>query len=168
MGFCNYGEYQNRIIIPSFDSSGHLNFFTARSYTEAWLKYKNPRISKDIIFNDLNIDWSSSVTLVEGPFDAIKCANSIPLLGSSLRENSKLFQKICKYKPDIFLAMDQDAKSKQFTMAKKLKQYGIRVRIIDTYPHSDIGEMSKKEITRRKQNASIVSEVDYLRYRLNF
>ena len=168
IGFCNYGEYQDRIIIPSFNRAGILNFFVARSYTDDWMKYKNPRVSKDIIFNDLNINWSDDVILVEGVFDAMKCDNAIPLLGSTLRENSKLFQKICEHKPNIYIALDQDAKDKEFFIAKKLREYGIHVRSIDIGGHSDVGDMSKKEITKRKQNASIVSEVDYLKYRLNF
>lgn len=168
IGFCNYGEYQNRIIVPSFDSEGNVNFFIARSYTDDWAKYKNPQASKDIIFNDLNIDWDDDVTLVEGVFDAMKCQNAIPLLGSTLRENSKLFQKICDQKPNIYLALDQDAKGKEFGIAKKLKEYGIKVMSIDVTGYSDIGEMPKATAMLRKLNADIVSDLDYLHYKLDF
>ena len=54
IGFCDFGEYQDRVIVPSFDVQGNLNFFIARSYTDDWMKYKNPKVSKDIIFNGLN------------------------------------------------------------------------------------------------------------------
>ena len=33
IGFCDYGEYEGRIIIPSFNPKGQLNYFIARSYT---------------------------------------------------------------------------------------------------------------------------------------
>ena len=168
VGFCDYGEYQDRVIIPSFDKDGNVNFFIARSYTGDWMKYKNPKISKDIIFNDLNTDWNDSIILTEGVFDAMKCNNAVPLLGSTLRENSRLFQKICQRKPDIYLALDEDAKDKEFGIAKKLREYNIRVMSIDVSGYTDIGEMPKEVVEQRKQNADIVSDLDYLHYKLDF
>jgi DNA primase len=168
MGFCNYGEYQDRIIIPSFDDEANVNFFVARSYVGAWMKYQNPHVSKDIIFNDLNIDWERDIILTEGVFDAVKCPNSIPLLGSTLRENSLLFQKICEFKPDIYLGLDEDVKEKEFKIAKKLREYGIRVLSIDVTGYADIGEMPVEIVEERKQNADIVSDLDYLHYKLDF
>ena len=168
IGFCNYGEYQDRVIVPSFDDDGNVNFFVARSYTDDWMKYKNPRVSKDIIFNDLNIDWADDVILVEGVFDAMKCKNAVPLLGSTLRETSRLFQKICEHKPDVYLALDEDVKGKEFGIAKRLREYGIKVMSIDTTGYSDIGEMPQEVAEQRKQNADIVSDLDYLHYKLDF
>ena len=168
IGFCDFGEYQDRIIVPSFDSQGNVSFFIARSYTDDWMKYRNPKVSKDIIFNDLNIDWDNDVILVEGVFDAMKCKNAIPLLGSTLRENSLLFQKICERKPNVYLALDEDAKGKEFGIAKKLREYGIRTMSIKITPYSDIGEMPVAVVEERKQNADIVSDLDYLHYKLDF
>ena len=168
IGFCNYGEYQDRIIIPSFDDEGNVNFFVGRSYTNDWMKYKNPQVSKNIIFNDLNINWNDDVVLVEGVFDAMKCKNAIPLLGSTIREESKLFQKICKKKPTVYIALDEDAKEKQFGISKKLRDYGIKVMSIDLTGYSDIGEMPQETVEQRKQNADIVSDLDYLHYKLDF
>tara|TARA_A200000159_G_scaffold158320_1_gene175454 strand:+ start:463 stop:1380 length:918 start_codon:yes stop_codon:yes gene_type:complete len=168
IGFCDFGEYQDRVIVPSFDSEGNVSFFIARSYTDDWMKYRNPKISKDIIFNDLNIDWDNDVILVEGVFDAMKCKNAIPLLGSTLRENSLLFQKICERKPNVYLALDEDAKGKEFGIAKKLREYGIRTMSIKITPYSDIGEMPVAVVEERKQNADIVSDLDYLHYKLDF
>lgn len=168
IGFCDFGEYQDRVIVPSFDSQGNVSFFIARSYTDDWMKYRNPKVSKDIIFNDLNIDWDNDVILVEGVFDAMKCKNAIPLLGSTLRENSLLFQKICERKPNVYLALDEDAKEKEFGIAKKLREYGIRTMSIKITPYSDIGEMPVAVVEERKQNADIVSDLDYLHYKLDF
>ena len=95
IGFCDFGEYRGRIIVPSFDLEGNVNYFIARTYMDDWAKYKNPPASKNVIFNDLNINWNDDILLVEGVFDAIRCKNAIPLLGSTLKESSKLFEKIC-------------------------------------------------------------------------
>lgn len=168
IGFCNFGEYHNRVIVPSFDDLGNLSFFVARSYTGDWMKYKNPKVSKDIIFNGLNIDWDNDVILVEGVFDAMKCKNAIPLLGSTLRENSILFQKICEKKPNIYLALDDDAKGKEFGIAKRLREHSINAMSIKIAPYADIGEMPVEIVEERKQNADIVSDLDYLHYKLDF
>ena len=168
IGFCDFGEYQDRVIVPSFDSEGNVSFFIARSYTDDWMKYRNPKVSKDIIFNDLNVDWDNDVILVEGVFDAMKCKNAIPLLGSTLRENSLLFQKICEKRPNVYLALDEDAKGKEFGIAKKLREYGIRTMSIKITPYRDIGEMPVAVVEERKQNADIVSDLDYLHYKLDF
>ena len=168
VGFCDYGEYQDRVIVPSFNSDGNVNFFVARSYADDWVKYKNPKVSKDIIFNDLNIDWNDDLVIVEGVFDAMKCYNAVPLLGSTLRESSRLFQKICDCKPNVYLALDEDAKTKEFGIAKKLREYGIKVMSIDVSGYFDIGEMPQKVVEQRKLNADIVSDLDYLHYKLDF
>ena len=168
VGFCDFGEYQDRVIVPSFDIQGNLNFFIARSYTDDWMKYRNPKVSKDIIFNGLNVDWDSDIILVEGVFDAMKCRNAIPLLGSTLRENSILFQKICERKPNVYLALDDDVKDKEFGIAKRLREYGINAMSIKITPYADIGEMPVEIVEERKQNADIVSDLDYLHYKLDF
>ena len=168
IGFCDFGEYQNRVIVPSFDIQGNLNFFIARSYTDDWMKYKNPKVSKDIIFNGLNVDWDNDIVLVEGVFDAMKCQNAIPLLGSTLRENSILFQKICERKPNVYLALDDDVKDKEFGIARRLREYGIKVMSIDVSGYLDIGEMPQEVVEQRKINADIVSDLDYLHYKLDF
>ena len=51
IGYCNSHELHHRIVVPSFDSDGNMNYYIARSYrADVWPKYKNPKSSKDIIF----------------------------------------------------------------------------------------------------------------------
>ena len=49
IGYCSEGLYGNRVIIPSYDSKGVLNYFVGRSIYEDGMKYKNPPVSKNII-----------------------------------------------------------------------------------------------------------------------
>ena len=50
IGYCDYGLYKNMIIVPSYDNTGKLNYFTARSFEEdPFIKYRNPDVSRDII-----------------------------------------------------------------------------------------------------------------------
>ena len=169
MGYCSHGEFENRIIIPSFSSEGELNYFVARSYNGNWKKYMNPQASRDIVFNELMIEWDSDIVVVEGVFDAVIAGtNSIPLLGSQLREKSKLFQKIVNHSPKVFLALDPDVEKKSAKMIKKLLTYGVEVAKIKIKPYSDVGEMSKEEFQRRKEAATPLSTSfgDYFSYLL--
>ena len=74
--YCLNGVYQNRIIVPSYDSNGQLNYFVGRDFYKGGMKYKNPPIPKDIIGFDLYIDWSQPIVLCEGVFDAIAIKNT--------------------------------------------------------------------------------------------
>ena len=158
IGFCTRGQFEGRIIVPSFDEEGYVNYFIARSFTGDWRKYMNPSATKDVVFNHLFIDWDSDLSLVEGVFDAIKAGpNSIPLLGSTLREESKLFQEIVKNDTPVFVALDIDAEKKAFSIISKLVSYGVEVYKIDTSGFQDVGEMSKQEYQERKENAEFVN-----------
>jgi len=167
IGYCSEGDYKNRIIVPSFDGSGYCNYFIARSYVNDWMKYKNPPESKNIIFNELIIDWNSDIVLVEGVFDAIKATNAIPLLGSTLNEKTELFKKIIQNNTPIFLALDADAEKKAANLVDLLLQYNIKVYKINTFGFNDVGEMTKEEFTKRKRNAREIDLNNFLLYRLN-
>jgi DNA primase len=148
IGYCSHGEYKNRIIIPSFDKDGDVNYFVSRSYSGDWMKYKNPDASKDVVFNELNIDWKDKIFLVEGVFDAIKAGtDTVPLLGSTLNENSKLFQKIVENDTAIYLALDPDAEKKSMHIIKSLLQHGIEIHKIDIGDEEDVGDMTPEHFS---------------------
>ena len=110
IGFCFKGEYENRIIVPSYDKYGDLNYFIGRSYlTKPFLKYKNPEINKsNIIFNEYLIDWKKDVYIVEGVFDSFFLNNSIPLLGKYISDY--LFKIIYEnLKANLIIVLDPDA-----------------------------------------------------------
>lgn len=162
IGYCPTGDYEGRIVVPSFNLEGKVNYFIARSYNKQWRKYMNPPESKDIIFNELYVDWDSDIILTEGVFDAIKIENAIPILGSSLREGTKLFQSIIKHDPAVYMALDPDAESKEFKMIESLLKFGVEIYKIPIKPFKDAGEMSKEEFMERKKNASLIKNTDYL------
>ena len=163
MGYCPDGEYGKRIIIPSFDINGEVNYFIARSYTSGdWQRYKNPPAERDFIFNELYLDWNKDITIVEGVFDAIVAGNAIPLLGSTLRENSYIFQKIIANCDKVYIALDDDAKSKEFKISDLFRLYGVDVYRIDTSGFGDVGEMDKKTFQARKKIAAFLSLDNYL------
>ena len=131
IGYCFEGEYRNRIIIPSFDSDGDVSYFIARSYNGDSYKYKNPRASKDITFNELYIDWNKDLVLVEGVFDALVAGNAVPILGSTLRKGSKLLREIVRNDTPIYIALDPDAAKKERRVIKTLLEYDVELYKID-------------------------------------
>jgi hypothetical protein len=167
IGYCRTGEYSGRVIIPSFNRDGYVNFFVARSYTEDWMKYKIPDgVSKDIIFNELYVDWKNDLVITEGGFDAIVAGNAVPLLGSTLREDSKLFQEIVKHDTPIYVALDPDAEKKAMRLISALLQYGVELYKIDVTGYGDIGEMSRDEFCKRKEKAVAMDSSSCLKYQV--
>lgn len=164
IGYTTAGDYAGRIIIPSFDTLGDLNYFVARAYDGSWNRYKNPPSSRNIVFNDLMIDWDKDIVLVEGVFDAIKADNAIPILGSSLRDDSILFKKIVATDACVHIALDKDAKSKEEKIIKNLLKHDIETYKIDVSGYDDVGEMPKQVFVQRKQEATSVSSDSYLLY----
>lgn len=162
MGYCSSGQFEGRIIIPSFNRDGNLNYFIARTYAENYKRYLNPPVSRDIVFNELYVDFSEEVTIVEGVFDAIKAKNSIPILGSTIRETSKLFIRIVENDTPVLLALDPDASKKTEAIKKLFLKYGIEVRQVKYEDMRDLGEMSKKEVKTLSQNAPYAGDCDEL------
>lgn len=161
MGYAVSGEYAGRVIIPSFNLEGKVDYFVARTYEGDWKRYKNPDAPRDIIYNELFVDWHSDVVIVEGVFDAIKAKNAIPILGSSLRENSKLFKELIKHDSAIYVALDHDAEKKAEKLVNSLISYGAEVYKIDMPSDKDVGDMTHEEFLSIKQKAELIIDSDY-------
>jgi DNA primase len=162
IGFCFSGEYRNRIIVPSFDEDGDCNYFVARTYNGDNYKYKNPKASKDIIFNELFIDWNDDLILVEGIFDALVAGNAVPILGSTLRAGSKLLRKIVRNDTPVYVALDPDAAEKERRIIQMLLKYDIELYKIDVSGYEDVGAMPKNIFNQRKQQANYIDRDDYI------
>ena len=165
----NYKSLSSRIIIPSYNEYGELNYWTGRDFTNLpkRQKYFNPRVErKSIIFNENKIQWDCDVNLVEGPFDHIVVPNSIPLLGKVLLPTFSLYEKLmkkCKANVNIFL--DGDAFEGAKTLYKTLNHNQLynKIRIIpmekNEDPSSIFQEHQRKGIIEHLKNAEKISEV---------
>lgn len=165
IGYCSYGEYEGRIIIPSFNEDGDVNYFIARTYDSNWKKYMNPPSSRTkIIFNELYLDWSSDLSIVEGAFDAIIAGNGVPILGSTLSERHKLFNKIVENDTPVYIALDPDVEIKALKLIKKLIEYDVEVYKVDIKGYDDVGSMTKEEYQKRKSEATLMNSSTFLDY----
>ncbi len=132
IGFCKEGAYAERVIIPSYDNLGKLNYFIARSYKDSDRKYKNPPIAaKEAIGFELYINWDAPIILVEGMFDALTIKrNVIPLFGKVLHD--KLMKKLVESSVNrIYIALDNDARKDALKQAEKLMSYGKEVYLVE-------------------------------------
>ena len=144
-------SYPRKIIIPSFDESGELNYFVAKSYIDG--KYSAPKFPKSgIIFNELYIDWRKEIYLVEGVFDMFKVPNSIPLLGNSFSfaRCSRLINKLKNCKRDVVVCLDADASKNASRLVAELFKYGVSPSLINLQggPFKDPGEMNFGDIEK--------------------
>lgn len=133
IGYCPTGEYAGRIIIPSYDINGILNFFSGRSYYDSIYKYRLCNTSKNIIGFESLINFNEPITLVEGQFDAIAVRrNCIPLFG-------KTMSKMLKYKilesnvPRVNVLLDNDADKEalcicQFLLKNNIPTYFVKLQ----------------------------------------
>jgi DNA primase len=131
IGYCKEGLYSRRVIIPSYDINGQLNYFVSRSYySEEKMKYKNPPISKNIICFDSQVNWNEPIILCEGVFDAITIKrNAIPLLGKF--PSKLLVEKIFMSGiTDIIISLDNDAINEALKAAEYFRKNGIHVKMM--------------------------------------
>ena len=157
IGFCDSGEYSGKIIIPSYDSEGQLNYFVSRGYYSADLhKHKNPKVSKDIIGFEMFINWEEPIILCEGSFDAIAVKrNAIPLFGKIIQPalQKKIIQERVQ---DIYICLDADALKNAIQIAEKFMSEGLNVYFIKL-DNEDASELGFKKINEIIANTDILT-----------
>ena len=166
LGYAEDGPLRERIIFPSFDEHGELNFVVGRGIWERVSPpyMTNGRYDKNIIFNDILIDWRKPIVLVEGPFDAIKAGtNSIPLQGKFISD--RLINRILFREVPVYIALDEDAASDTLALAERLKGYGVETFIVEWRGVKDPGDMTKEQFQEHMKRAKRYSAATGLLFR---
>jgi hypothetical protein len=168
IGYTYRGHYFNRIIVPSYDANGELNYFIARWFGKEFtkLKYLNPDVEKqEIIFNEGKINWDATIYLVEGVTDHIVTPNSIPLLGKYVSDLllESLHDKANAY---IVIFLDDDAWEDAKKLYERLnfgKLLG-RIKLVkcpeDYDPSKIYEEFGKEGITKVLMRAKKLSDYE--------
>ena len=166
IGYCDSGLYSNRIIIPSYDSDGKLNFFVGRDFYDGKMKYRNSPTSKDIIGFDLFINWDEPIILCEGVFDAMAFKrNAIPLFGKTVMNN--LMKKIIESRvKTLYLALDKDARTDAVEITERLMNHGIDVRMMD-FEEKDPSETGFQRLLYLIDRTRKTKFSDLMKVRLN-
>jgi DNA primase len=165
-------KYSYRVIIPSYDRLGELNYWVGRDFLPkndqfTRTKYANPKAEKtEIIFNEEKVQWDADITLVEGAFDHIVVPNSIPLLGKALDTDYKLYwELITRANAHINIFLDADA-FQTVKQVYRLLNHGRlydKIRYIpvggDEDPSSLFEKGGYKAIVEHLRNARQIDEV---------
>jgi DNA primase len=157
IGYCESGRYSGKIIIPSYDSAGQLNYFVSRAYYKAdTQKHKNPQISKDIIGFEMFINWVEPIILCEGSFDAIAIKrNAIPLFGKIIQP--ALQKKIIEERVrNIYICLDADALKNAIQIAERFMGEGLNVYFVELR-NEDASELGFKKITEILTNTDVLT-----------
>lgn len=170
LGVTTHEKFAERVIIPSFDASGHLNYYTTRAiHNRTFPRYVNADGRKQsIIYNEIDINWNEELTLVEGPFDVFKTVGNVTcLFGNSLDEKFLLFHKIVENETPVVLALDDKEDRQRVRIARLLYRYDIPVRILSVRGFKDVGEMTRKDFVERLKEAQPWSPTSHLRQRIS-
>ena len=179
IGYTEYEEdeknrgWSYRIIIPSYDEYGDLNFYVGRDYTDNKKRptYKNVDTDKkEIVFQESLINWDADIVLVEGAIDCLYFPNSISLLGKSLAEDSKLYRElVSRSNANVILCLDSDtqlSESKKIYSSLNRGRLKGRVRYLSPGKYKDFGELYEKEgkkgIVSTVKNARELKEYELL------
>jgi DNA primase len=126
IGYCETGKFANKVIIPSYDLDGRLNYFVARSIDKlAKSAYDACSVDKNSLIGfEYYINWDVPIVLCEGAFDAIAIKrNAIPLFGKTI--SKALMKKLVESKvKTIYVVLDNDALKKSMEYVETLINYG--------------------------------------------
>lgn len=157
IGYCETGEYSGKIIIPSYDAQGQLNYFVSRAFYKAdKQKHKNPKISKDIIGFEMTINWAEPIVLCEGAFDAIAVKrNAIPLFGKIIQPalQKKIIEERVK---NIYICLDADALKNALSIAERFMAEGLNVYFVELQ-NEDASELGFHQITEIIENTDLLT-----------
>lgn len=118
IGYTTWDEEQwqmrDRIIIPSYNLEGDLNFWIGRDFINkkntSKTKYKNCKADKKkIIFQEDKIQWNNDIILVEGGLDCLYFPNSIAMLGKALNKDTETYKQLYeKANANVIICLDGD------------------------------------------------------------
>jgi hypothetical protein len=148
MGYVDTGFLAGRVVVPSFDLHGQVNFWSARSIDPAeTLRYRLPLASKDVVSNEHMVDWTRPVYLVEGIFDEVAIgAQAISLYGKFLLPT--LATRLVERRPPmVHICLDSDARMEARVLMRRLLGYDLPCSIV-ALPGKDPGSTPVDEVTK--------------------
>ena len=166
IGYCDKGDYAGRIIVPSFDAGNKLNYFLARDFTgNAYLKYKNPPVSKDVVVFENQIDFSEPLILCEGVFDAMAIRrNAIALLGKNIP--SKLKMRLIEHGvKEVSIVLDNDAYKNALYISETLINDNIKVKLV-RMGNEDAADLGFNKIIHRIKETNLLDFSELMKQKL--
>lgn len=157
MGYVDTGDLAGRVVVPSFDALGSINFWSARTiWKDTRPTYKLPHASKDIVSNEHMIDWAEPVYLVEGIFDEVAMGSqAISLYGKFLPP--LLAQRLVEKRPPmVYVCLDDDARREAMGLMRKLVGYDLQCALVDL-PGKDPSALGFDDVKKAAEAARPVT-----------
>jgi len=140
-------SYRNRIIIPSYDENGELNFWLGRDFTgnDKRIKYCNCDIKKtEVVYQESHLQWDADIYLVEGGLDAIYANNTTAFLGKTLSKDDELYKVLMeRANANVIICLDGDTDIHETLKIYKILNTGRlkgKIRYIRPRTYKDFGE----------------------------
>ena len=143
-----------------------MNYFLARDFTgNAYLKYKNPPVSKDVVVFENQIDFSEPLVFCEGVFDAMAIRrNAIALLGKNIP--SKLKMRLIEHGvTEVSIVLDNDAYKNALAMSESLMNDNIRVKLIKM-GNEDAADIGFNKIIQKIKSATLLDFSELMKQKL--
>jgi DNA primase len=101
----------------------------------------------DLIINESNINWNSTIYIVEGVFDMVSLyplTNCIPLMGKVMSD-TLYYTLLKKSKGYICIILDGDAQKDMYSMYKRLQTSYLKdkIRVVDLPDIADLSDIRK-------------------------
>lgn len=169
--------WRNRIIFPSYDINGDLNYYIGRTYrtNDQRGKYKNCKADKNaIILHENLIQPDGLVILVEGAIDCIYGPNIISMMGKFINKKCKIYDYLVqKVRGPIYICLDgdtEDYETKKIykllnsTLALNGRIWYIRMGEGSLSEYKDFGDLyeaeGKEGIIKAIRSAKQYNEID--------
>lgn len=156
MGYVETGDLAGRVVVPSFDAVGMVNFWSARTIWDVRPTYKLPEASKNIMSNEHMVDWTEPVYLVEGIFDEVAIGpQAISLYGKFMQP--LLAQRLVERRPPVvYVCLDLDARREAMGLMTRLVGYDLSCALVDL-PGKDPGELGLDIVKQAAESARPVT-----------
>lgn len=167
----HYSLMDDKLLIPSYDKTGRLNFYIKRTASIHNKYYEIPPNSKAsrVSFFEHLTDFTRPIIITEGAFDAMKAGfNTVPLLGTFM--NKTLLSNITAFgTPMVTIALDSDAFISAIQHATQIKKFSKSIFILPPHTKKDLGELDKKEIIELLNPKNLIKFDDnfLLQYKLS-
>lgn len=181
IGYTTWNEpkwsLRNRIIIPSYDINGDLNYWIGRDYVNKKGSHKTKYLNCDadknaIVLHEDKIRWDADIVLVEGVLDCIYYSNTIALMGKFLKNTGELFYQLYeKSNARIIICLDSDTTIEETKRIYKVLNVGrLKGRIwyieLNENMGKDFGEIYEKNgkngIINAMRTSKQFSEIELL------
>ena len=167
IGYCENGSYDKMIIIPNYNESGQLDFFIGRNYEpNPRIKFKDSSADKNIIGDELLINWQEPLILCESKLDAIVIKrNAIPLFGKQM--SKKLKEKLIEEETqEVYLCLDGDAQREIMKNSEFFIKNGITVYKVQLPNEHDPTSLGYNEVWKYINDASQINENELFKFNI--